>query len=49
MFADRIGVYNSSTDYRAVHHLQLSRFDGVNLVPVGEPALLDDDAMSERG
>jgi len=33
-----------STDYRAVHHPQLSRFDGVNLVPVGEPALLDDDA-----
>jgi branched-chain amino acid transport system substrate-binding protein len=43
IFADRIGVYNSSTDYRAIHHLQLSRFDGVNL-PVGELALLDDDA-----
>ena len=44
MFADSIGVHNSPTDYRAVHHLQLCRFDGVSLAPIGAPALLDDTA-----
>ncbi|MEH2549668.1 hypothetical protein V1283_006313 [Bradyrhizobium sp. AZCC 2262] len=42
MFGDGIGVYNSPTDYRAIHHLQLTRFDGATLVPLGEPAPLDD-------
>jgi branched-chain amino acid transport system substrate-binding protein len=42
MFVDGIGVYNSPTDYRAIHHLQLTRFDGATLVPLGEPAPLDD-------
>ena len=41
MFVDGIGVYNSSSDYRAIHHLQLTRFDGTTLVPIGEPVLLD--------
>lgn len=42
MFIDGIGVYNSPTDYRAVHHLQLTRFDGKTLAPIGQPVLLDD-------
>jgi len=42
MFIDGIGVYNSPTDYRAIHHLQLARFDGTGLAPIGKPALLDD-------
>jgi branched-chain amino acid transport system substrate-binding protein len=42
MFIDGIGVYNSSTDHRAIHHLQLIRFDGATLAPIGKPVLLDD-------
>jgi ABC-type branched-subunit amino acid transport system substrate-binding protein len=42
MFIDGIGVYNSPTDYRAIHHLQLTRFDGTTLAPIGKPILLDD-------
>jgi branched-chain amino acid transport system substrate-binding protein len=42
MFIDGIGVYNSPTDYRAIHHLQLTRFDGTTLVPLGAPISLDD-------
>ena len=42
VFLDGIGVYNSPTDYRAVHHLQLSKFDGTTLIPIGRPSLLDD-------
>jgi branched-chain amino acid transport system substrate-binding protein len=42
MFVDGIGVYNSGNDYRAIHHLQLTRFDGTTLAPLGEPILLDD-------
>lgn len=42
MFTDGIGVYNSPTDYRAIHHLQLTRFDGTTLAPLGAPVLLDD-------
>jgi ABC-type branched-subunit amino acid transport system substrate-binding protein len=41
MFIDGIGVSNSPTDYRAIHHLQLARFDGTTLAPIGEPVLLD--------
>jgi hypothetical protein len=44
MFIDGISVYNSPTDYRAIHHLQLTRFDGTTLAPIGRPALLDDIA-----
>jgi branched-chain amino acid transport system substrate-binding protein len=42
MFIDGIGVYNSPTDYRAIHHLQLTRFDGTTLVPLGAPVSLDE-------
>lgn len=41
MFIDGIGVYNSLADYRAIHHLQLTRFDGTTLASIGEPVLLD--------
>jgi branched-chain amino acid transport system substrate-binding protein len=41
MFIDGIGVYNSPTDYRAIHHLQLTRFDGATLAPLGTPVSLD--------
>ena len=44
MFVDGIGVYNSSSDYRAIHHLQLARFDGTTLAPIGAPVSLDDAA-----
>jgi branched-chain amino acid transport system substrate-binding protein len=43
MFLDGIDVYNSATNYRAIHQLQLLRFDGKALVSVGPPASLDDD------
>jgi ABC-type branched-subunit amino acid transport system substrate-binding protein len=42
MFVDGIGVYNSANDYRAIHHLQLTRFDGTTLAPLGAPVLLDE-------
>ena len=42
MFIDGIGVSNSPTDYRAIHHLQLTRFDGTTLAPIGKPLLLDE-------
>jgi ABC-type branched-subunit amino acid transport system substrate-binding protein len=42
MFIDGIGIYNSPTDYRSIHHLQLTRFDGTTLAPLGRPVLLDD-------
>jgi branched-chain amino acid transport system substrate-binding protein len=41
IFIDGIGIYNSPTDYRAIHHLQLTRFDGTTLAPLGAPVLLD--------
>jgi branched-chain amino acid transport system substrate-binding protein len=43
MFLDGIDVYNSATNYHAIHQLQLMRFDGGALVSVGPPASLDDD------
>jgi branched-chain amino acid transport system substrate-binding protein len=43
MFLDGIDVYNSATSYRAIHQLQLLRFDGSTLVSVGPPASLDND------
>jgi branched-chain amino acid transport system substrate-binding protein len=42
MFLDGIDVYNSATNYSAIHQLQLLRFDGRALVSVGPPASLDD-------
>jgi branched-chain amino acid transport system substrate-binding protein len=41
MFTDGIGVYNSPSDYHAIHHLQLARFDGTTLLPLGAPISLD--------
>jgi branched-chain amino acid transport system substrate-binding protein len=45
MFMDGIGVYNSPTDYRAIHHLQLTKFDGKTLIPIGKPSLLDGSGL----
>ena len=39
-----IKVYDSSTDYRAVHNLQLSRFDGMRWAAIGDMTDLDDPA-----
>jgi branched-chain amino acid transport system substrate-binding protein len=36
LFLDGIKVENSPTDYRAIHNLQISRFDGANWIPVGD-------------
>ncbi|TAI66837.1 branched-chain amino acid ABC transporter substrate-binding protein [Bradyrhizobium sp. Leo170] len=36
LFLDGIKVENSPTDYRAIHNLQISRFDGENWIPVGD-------------
>ena len=44
LYLDGIKVYNSPTDYRAVHNLQLSRFDGKRWVAMGEMTDLDDIA-----
>lgn len=42
MFSAGIGVHNSPSDYRAIHHLQLARFDGTTLAPIGGPEPIDD-------
>jgi branched-chain amino acid transport system substrate-binding protein len=44
LYLDGIKVYNSPTDYRAVHNLQLSRFDGKRWAAIGEMTDLDDIA-----
>ncbi|WP_454631662.1 ABC transporter substrate-binding protein [Bradyrhizobium cenepequi] len=41
LFLDGIKVDNSPTDYRAIHNLQISRFDGANWIPVGDMTDLD--------
>jgi branched-chain amino acid transport system substrate-binding protein len=41
MFLPGIGVHNSPSDYRAIHHLQLARFDGAGLDPIGDPEPID--------
>jgi branched-chain amino acid transport system substrate-binding protein len=38
MLIDGIGVYNSPTNYRALHNLQLTKFDGKPLMPIGKPS-----------
>lgn len=43
MFSAGIGVHNSPNDYRAIHHLQLARFDGTDLAPIGGPEPIDDE------
>jgi branched-chain amino acid transport system substrate-binding protein len=44
LYLEGIKVYNSPTDYRAVHNLQLSRFDGKRWAAIGEMTDLDDIA-----
>jgi branched-chain amino acid transport system substrate-binding protein len=44
LYLDGIKVYNSATDYRAVHNLRLSRFDGKIWQPTGEVIDLDEKA-----
>ncbi|MGY3617782.1 ABC transporter substrate-binding protein [Bradyrhizobium sp. USDA 10063] len=41
LFLDGIKVSNSPTDYRAIHNLQIARFDGANWIPVGDMIDLD--------
>ncbi|AVT82220.1 ABC transporter substrate-binding protein [Rhodopseudomonas palustris] len=36
LFLDGIKVGNSSTDYRAIHNIQITRFDGANWMPHGD-------------
>jgi branched-chain amino acid transport system substrate-binding protein len=45
LYLDGIKVHNSSIDYRAVHNLQLSRFDGKRWAAIGEMTDLDDPAI----
>lgn len=42
LFVDGIEVFNSPADYRAIHNLQLARFDGRTWVPISKPVVLDD-------
>ncbi|WP_454644848.1 ABC transporter substrate-binding protein [Bradyrhizobium liaoningense] len=42
LFLDGIKVHNSSSDYRAVHNLWITRFDGANWRPVGDMVDLDE-------
>lgn len=44
LFLDGIKVGNSPTDYRAIHNLQITRFDGANWIPVG--GLVDLDGIA---
>lgn len=44
LYLDGIKVYNSATDYRAVHNLRLSRFDGKVWMPTGDMIDLDESA-----
>jgi branched-chain amino acid transport system substrate-binding protein len=41
LFLDGIKVSNSSSDYRAIHNLQITRFDGANWLPIGNMVDLD--------
>lgn len=41
LFLDGIKVSNSSTDYRAIHNLQITRFDGTNWLLLGDLVDLD--------
>lgn len=44
LYLEGIKVYNSSTDYRAIHNLQLSRFEGKRSDAIGDMTDLDDSA-----
>ena len=41
LFVDGIEVFNSPSDYRAIHNLQLAKFNGKNWVPIAKPVALD--------
>ncbi|WP_249793564.1 ABC transporter substrate-binding protein [Bradyrhizobium cenepequi] len=41
LFLDGVNVSNSPTDYRAIHNLQICRFDRANWIPVGDMVDLD--------
>jgi ABC-type branched-subunit amino acid transport system substrate-binding protein len=41
LFVDGIEVFNSPSDYRAIHNLQLAKFDGRTWVAIAEPMSLD--------
>jgi branched-chain amino acid transport system substrate-binding protein len=41
LFLDGIKVGNSPTDYRAIHNLQITRFDDTNWIPIGDMIDLD--------
>lgn len=41
LYLDGVKVHNSSSDYRAVHDLQITRFDGTNWGSVGDMVDLD--------
>ena len=41
LFVDGIEVFNSPGDYRAIHNLQLAKFDGKTWVAIAKPVLLD--------
>jgi hypothetical protein len=45
LYLDGIKVHNSSIDYRSVHNLQLSRFDGKRWAAIGKMTDLDDPAI----
>lgn len=45
LYLEGIKVHNSGTDYRAVHNLQLSRFDGKRWAAIGELTDLDNPAL----
>ncbi|MBR0899028.1 ABC transporter substrate-binding protein [Bradyrhizobium tropiciagri] len=44
LFLDGVKVHNTSSDYRAVHNLRITRFDGANWNPVGDMVDLDEKA-----
>lgn len=44
LYMDDIGVFNSPTDYRAIHNLRMMQFDGKEWRPMGELVNLDEVA-----
>lgn len=48
LFLDGIRVFNSPDDYRAIHNLQITRFDGANWIPIGNLVDLDPSGVSDR-
>lgn len=40
LFVDGIEVFNSSTDYRAIHNIELAKFNGKSWAAIGKPVAL---------